>query len=90
MNTKFIKIVTLAAGLVVPAAALAQPLLTSLSSTGDSSAIVARLQETGTDGRVRGEVLEAGIAHSARLLCSGKGGSPASREDLVGRGDLTR
>lgn len=45
MNARFIRIVTLAAGLVVPAAALAQPVLPSLSSTGDSSAIVARLQQ---------------------------------------------
>ena len=45
MNTKSIRIVTLAAGLMVPAAALAQPVLPSLSSTGDSSAIVARLQQ---------------------------------------------
>ena len=37
MNTKFIKIVTLAAGLVVPAAALAQPVLTSLSSTATAT-----------------------------------------------------
>jgi hypothetical protein len=45
MNTKFIRIVTLAAGLVVPAAALAQPVLPSLNSTTDSSTIVARLQQ---------------------------------------------
>jgi hypothetical protein len=45
MNSKFIRIVTFAAGLVVPAAALAQPVLPSLSSTGDSSAIVARLEQ---------------------------------------------
>ena len=45
MNTKSIRIVTLAAGLMVPAAALAQPVLPSLSSTSDRSAIVARLQQ---------------------------------------------
>jgi len=45
MNTKSIRIVTLAAGLVVPAAALAQPVLPSLSSTSDRSSIVAKLQQ---------------------------------------------
>ena len=45
MNTKSIRIVTLAAGLMVPAAALAQPVMPSLSSTSDRSAIVARLQQ---------------------------------------------
>jgi hypothetical protein len=45
MNAKFIRIVTLAAGLMVPAAALAQPVLPSLSSTDDSSVIVERLQQ---------------------------------------------
>ena len=45
MNTKSIRIVTLAAGLMVPAAALAQPVMPSLSSTSDRGAIVARLQQ---------------------------------------------
>ena len=44
MNTKFIKIVTLASGLLVPAAAFAQPVLPSLSSTDDGIAVIQKLQ----------------------------------------------
>ena len=45
MNTKVIKIVTLATGLLVPAAAFAQPVLPSLSSTDDGVAVIQSLQE---------------------------------------------
>ena len=44
MNTKFIKIVTLASGLLGPAAAFAQPVLPSLSSTDDGIAVIQKLQ----------------------------------------------
>ena len=44
MNTRFTKIVTLAGGLLVPVAALAQPVLSSLSSTGDGIAVIQELQ----------------------------------------------
>jgi hypothetical protein len=45
MNAKFIKLVTVATGLMVPAAALAQPVLPSLSSINDSSAVIQRLEQ---------------------------------------------
>jgi hypothetical protein len=44
MKARFTKIVTLAAGLMVPAAAFAQPVLPSLSLTDDSSAVIRELQ----------------------------------------------
>jgi hypothetical protein len=44
MNAKFIKVVTVATGLLVPVAALAQPVLPSLSSIDDSSAVIQSLE----------------------------------------------
>jgi hypothetical protein len=45
MNVRFIGMIAFAAGLLVPAVVLAQPVLPSLSSTDDSRAVVERLQK---------------------------------------------
>src|SRR5271166_5286318 len=44
MNARFIGMIAVAAGLLVPAAALAQPVLPSLNSPADASALIKRLQ----------------------------------------------
>jgi hypothetical protein len=45
MNAKFRGMIAFAAGLLVPAVVLAQPVLPSLSSTDDSSSVIGRLQK---------------------------------------------